>query len=226
MKKEKRKKRKCLNQENIHPANTWRYASPMNRVDNFRSRNDHEELKEKKRKSRETGKTTGKPPLDGFVFPVKFTTGIAIIHRRIVVRVAAAEYIVVNVAIHPEVFVVELHLLFRGRLVGWHDESLGDICLGGFDVGCSGLFIAFRIGSEHDSRVDIGGGRNFCVVKEGQDGYQDRLNALSGGPTFCRQFSRHLIVAWRVENGDTQFAVLIDVWVEQGPEELEFCVLT
>lgn len=45
---------------------------------------------------------------------------------------------------------------------------------------------------------------------------------MSGGPSFRGEFTGHFVFAGRVENGDAELAVGVNIGMAEGAEEAEF----
>ena len=60
------------------------------------------------------------------------------------------------------------------------------------------------------TRLDIRRGLVVWRRKHRDDGEEDRLGGLHGGPALRSRFVAVLVVTWRVEDGDADFAIRVD----------------
>lgn len=72
-----------------------------------------------------------------------------------------------------------------------------------------------------DAGVDVGGRVDLGVIEEEEDGAEDALGTLEGGPALAGLLARHAVFAGGVEDRDAEAAIGVDVRVGDWDEEAE-----
>lgn len=141
---------------------------------------------------------------------------------QVLVGITATERVAVDIALHPEIVIVLLHVA-RWGFIHRHCESGRGQLTGSVYIGLHDRVILDWVSAQHDGGVDVGRGGDLGVVEEGEDGDEHGFDTLGRGPAFCGQFTGHFVLAWGMQDGDAEPPVWVYVWVVKGYQEPKFC---
>ena len=102
-----------------------------------------------------------------------------------------------------------------------HHETLRDIPFAPLHILPDPLLIRVFVLPQQHACIHIRRARRLRVIEQRDDAQQDRFDTLDGAPALAGALAGHFVFAGRVQDRNAEFAIRVDVWVVEGPAELE-----